>query len=257
MTKPRQVSGLTYIERARGRYYNGLQSLLPLGDDLYEWWTADRFDLLTLSANNVSAWKGTKLNWSLSQPTIGYRPSYDPIGFNGAPAIVPDGTDDYLELANPALPGGADPVEIWAVAGQGSLVADTADKTLASYRGNSGLTQRTLQRVVSGGANRAKGAVSDGAAIFSPTNGADFSNRHVLRFQIGATQSILSVDGAPGTPVSVVPATSLARLRVFALGAASPSLFYLGPLRDLAFTTPLNSVAAAAVTKFLMSRRML
>lgn len=238
-------------------YGGGLASMLQLGSQLIESWTADDASRITVATGGVSSWVGQKSGWNLAQATSGYRPQYSATGFNGAPAIVPDGNDDYLELANPALPGNADPVEIWAVAGQGSLVADTADKTLASYRGNSGLTQRTLQRVVSGGANRAQGAVGNGASTLPVTNAADFSSRHVLRLQVGATQSILSVDGVAGTPVSVVPATSLSRLRVFALGGSSPSNFYLGPLRDLAFTLPLNDSAAASVTKFLMPRRML
>lgn len=222
--------------------------LSVLGSSLIAWWDAsygvgasdwvDRKAGLVLTASGAPAWSATS--------------------FNGFPGIAFDGVDDYYTLASVPFPTGANPSEIWIVCSQDALPADTTSRRLFGYGGNINPTARIFQRVVTGGVNRIRANVGDGAvgqAIDNTT--VDFSSRHLLRLSVGATASSLYVDGGSAINLSVVPATGTTRTRAGASLADVAAAFWSGKVRDIVVTGPLITAESVELSRFLMSRRAL
>ncbi len=222
---------------------------LQLGADLLAWWSADRNDsILRTGGTPIVSWVDVKNGYVATQGTSGSRPAYSPTGFGGSPCIVFDGTDDELTVASCPLPTGATPAEVWAVANQSALVADTGTRQLLSYGGTSNATRRALIRRVVSATNRASLDVGDNSVAQAVNDTAvDFSGRHFARGVFGAAASTIQVDGnATITSTSVVPVTGSTRVRIGASSANTAANFWSGSVRDIVVTNPL-SVAQAAL----------
>lgn len=222
---------------------------LQLGADLLAWWSADRNDsIIRTGGTPIVSWVDVKNGYVATQGVSGSRPAYSPTGFGGFPCIVFDGTDDELTVASCPLPTGATPAEVWAVANQSALVADTGTRQLLSYGGTSNATRRALLRRVVSAANRASLDVGDNSVAQAVNDTAvDFSGRHFARGVFGATASTLQVDGnATITSTSVVPVTGSTRVRIGASSANTAANFWNGSVRDIVVTNAL-SVAQAAL----------
>lgn len=221
---------------------------LDLGADLLAWWSADRNDsILRTGGTPIVSWTDVRNGYVLTQGVAGSRPAYSPTGFGGFPCIVFDGTDDELTLASCPLPTGATPAEVWAVANQSALVADSGTRQLFSYGGTSNATRRALLRRVVSAANRASLDVGDNS-VAQPVNdtAVDFSGRHFVRGVFGATASTVQVDGnATITSTSVVPVTGTTRVRVGASSANTAANFWNGSVRDIVVTNALTAAQAA------------
>lgn len=231
---------------------------LSLGPNLLAWWTADNATSLTLVGSQASAWRDVKNGFEVAQTTSSARPTFASDGFGGAPALVFDGTDDCLQ-ANSTFnfPVGAAPGEIWTVVSQDALVSDTGAKAIVSY-GSVATSRRALRRDVLGGTNRARlsvGSTSGEVVVSETTN--DFLGRHVLRGVVGATASSISIDGNPPMSDSVIPNTSIDRIRIGAFTASNPMNFWHGAIRDLIVTSPLDAEQSEQLRTFLLARRMI
>lgn len=228
-----------------------------LGSDLIEMWDAARADSLTVTDPNlVSAWLGLVLGSNLAQTTTNLKPVYQPEGFNGAPCLSFDGTQQYLTCTDAplmaALPDGAETGELWVVVDQAALPADTGERYAAGWCGSSVVTGRAISRIVTTGVNRTRGRTGIGA---SSTNAdgttVDFSGRHVVRHIVGATQSSLSVDGGANVTVSAVPSTTNTRFRAGSIPAAGPGNYWNGKIAAIVATKTLDTDKATALHNYL------
>lgn len=226
-----------------------------LGASLYDAWDAERADLISLSGSAVTAWASTKNAYSAAQAVGAARPVYSATSFNGRPGITFDGSDDELTYAGVGLfPIGANACEMWVLASQDSLPADTTNRRAFAY-GDTTSTARSVMRGVDTGVNRALGVIGNGAGDSRPSNASvDLSGRHVIRLIIGATSSQVDVDGAAGAPQAVVPATATGRVRLGALSATVASSFWQGALSFAAVTTSLSADQAAQMLAYLKAR---
>jgi hypothetical protein len=219
-----------------------------LESSLLAWWDAGH-------GVSASTWVDRKAGLVL---TASGAPAWSATSFNGFPGITFDGVDDYYTLASVPFPTGANPCEIWIVCSQDALPADTTSRRLFGYGGTANPAARLFQRIVTGGVNRIRANVGDGAvgqAIDNTT--VDFSSRHLLRLSVGATASSLYVDGGSAIDLSVVPATGTTRVRIGASQADTAASFWSGKVRDIVVTGPLSSDDAASLQSYLLDRRAL
>lgn len=242
-----------YFARKRRRW--AADTPLLLGSSLLAWWDASHG--VTLNGSTVSAWADRKNGHTVEQATAAARPAFSASGFNGAPGLTFDGSDDELTLASQPFPSGANPVELWAVVQQDALVADTSNRNVIAYGGLVNTDLRTLRRRVDGGANQLAGGIGNGATIvIAPETTVDFSGRHVVRVSVGAAASQASIDGIAGAETAVVPATGTTRVRIGANTADTAAGFWHGKMRDVIVTAPLTDKQAALLLAFLMDRSL-
>lgn len=240
---------------------SGASPVTILGASLLAWWTADRSDLITLSGSAVTSWKDVVAGYDAVQGVGASRPVYSATSFNGAPSLTSDGVDDELTCTDAALlaalPAAALPSEIWAIADQSALVADTPARNIAAY-GNGVNVGRRLQRDVAGGNQRGQARAGTGASSTVKRDAlVDLSSRHVMRAIFTATAVNVSVDGSVNVQTAAVPATTNSRVRLFASDTAVASQFWFGGGRDILFTTPLSADQATALLAWALPRRML
>lgn len=230
---------------------------LLLGSKLVNWWDASTG--VTLSTNKVTAWADRKAGLSAAQGTDAARPIYSATGFNDKPGITFDGTDDFLRAAAHAMPTGAGVSELWALVEQSSLVADTAVKTVVALGAASGFdAQVRVGRTGAGNLNRGVSNVGTGggAAIFPGQTTTDLSLRHVLRLQVGATSSVMSVDGLAGTVANGIPAIGAGNFSIGASGNTAPGGFWNGKVRDIiSIAGALTTTEAASLLAYLNARK--
>jgi hypothetical protein len=232
--------------------------IAALGASLLAWWSADRSDLITVSGAKVTSWKDVKNAYDAVQAVDASRPTYSATGFNGAPGVTFDGTDDELTLASQPFPSAANPSEIWVVLQQDALGADATSRAAFTY-GAAAANQRMVGRAQGAGSiNRGRASTGDGATSQNLTaTSPDLSSRHLLRAIIGATETNLEIDGVLGTPISVVPSTGTTRARIGSFAATSASGFWNGKIRDILVTGPLTPTQADGLRSFLLPRRSL
>lgn len=227
-----------------------------LGTSLLGWWDAERADKLTLNASSVTTWTDIVGNYAATQAVAGAKPTYSATSFNGRPGVTFDGTDDELTVASQPFPSGATASEIWALASQDALVANTTGRRVFSYGGGGINDARELLRVVAVGVNRGEGLVGDGITRGSSDEATiDLSGRHVMRLQIGATTSTVSIDGTAAVAAASVPATGTARVRIGAGQAAAAAGFWQGAISAVLVTRALTTPQAASLLAYLNSRR--
>lgn len=227
---------------------------MDLGDDLFDAWDAEDASSFTLVGSAVSAWRSRLHGYSTAQAVAAARPLYSTTAINARPGVILDGADDELTYAGVGvLPVGSDPCEIWALVDQAALVADTTFRVLCAYGGTASATRRTLQRATSPGNNDALITVGDGATpVTSLASG--FGGRCVVRAVVSSATARIDLNGAPGTPANVVPATSNTRLRLGANNGNTAANFFQGALSLLAVTKPLSSDQATKMLIYLKTR---
>jgi hypothetical protein len=234
---------------------SGYDPIDDLGSSLLAWWDATRG--ISLSGSSVAAWTDKARGLVASQSTSAARPTFDPAGFNGFPCLTFDGTDDRLMGETMPFPTGANPVEIWMVLSQDAATDNDIERRAFAY-GDTAATSRLIQRpapsVVST-TNRARLNVGNGTTTTAITPAADFGSRHLLRAEIGATTSRLTMDGSATSSASVTPSTASARYRIGASSASAATSFWLGKIRHVIVTLPLSSGPAARLQTFLLAQR--
>ncbi len=240
----------------------GVSPVTILGSSLLAWWTADRADLITLSGAQVTSWKDVTHSYDAVQAVSGARPLYSATSFNGAPGLTYDGTDDELTCTNAALlaalPDGAEPSEMWGIAQQNALVADTGVRILISAGAATSTTRRGLERAVNTGINRLRLLTGTGGSSTTLIGTvSELGSRHVMRGRWSSTDHGVSVDDAAETAGAVVPATTLSRVRIGSVSNTTPANFWSGPVRDVLATGPLSAAQIAALNAWALPRRML
>lgn len=240
----------------------GYNPVAALGTDLIAYWDARRSDLITI-ATGVSSWKDIVAGYDATQATGANQPTYSATSFNGDAALSFDGVNHSLTSTTPALlsalPTGSTPCELWALFSQEALVGDATGRDIVSY-GSSGsfLDCRMIGRVVTGGANRARGYTGDGAAVQARTGtNVDLSSRHVMRWVVGSTSSTLTIDGISEGTLSVIPSTVAARFRIGAAPGSSSISLHQGKIAVIMVTKALSTGEAAALQNYLLQRRLL
>jgi len=215
-----------------------------LGGSLLAWWDADRVDLITQSGELISSWKDSVGGYDAIQASAGAKPAFLTAGFKGRPGAVFDGVDDELMVAS--IPGSFPlndaPGEIWLLADQTALPADTGQRVGFSYGGTNGATSRRAFRSVISGANRASGTATSPGVSHSPV---DLSGRHVMRFCVSDTDCRMDVDGVTGPAAAGVATGAVAaRARLGASNGTSASLFWQGMIAAALVTAPLSAAQA-------------
>jgi len=234
---------------------------LDLGASLLAWWTADRTDLISLSGSQVTAWADVKMGHTVTQAVSASRPMFSSSVFGGSPGVDFDGVDDALVMASHPFPLGASPCEIWAVAEQADSVVPGGGvnvvRKLLDY-GPSGVYQnsRGIIRGTSQNFSRAEVWVgTSGSATFASLPAPSFFGRQMLRAEIGATSTRLTLDGVVGSDFAGVPATLGGPLVIG--GRTNMGNHWKGPQRDVLITGPLGAEDAARLTTFAAARRNL
>lgn len=229
-----------------------------LGSDLVEAWDASRSAMTDDGAGLISALVGLKSGYILSAATTA-RPTYSATSFNGAPGLTFNGTANAMTCTTAgllaALPAAAGACELWALVSQAALVADTGARYAMGY-GAAVNTGRVIGRGVATGVNRGRVGTGDGSALQLRNEGTiDLSTRHVIRATIGATESVVYIDGVASTALSVVPSTTASRVVLGANPAVSPGNFWEGVIAFAAITLPLSVARAADLHAHLMGRK--
>lgn len=226
-----------------------------LGASLLGFWDAERDDLITQSGGTVSSWRDAVAGYDAVQATGSLKPVYSATSFNNRPGLTFDGVDDYLELGSQPFPSGASPSEIWVLANQTALVADTTGRRAFSY-GSGANDRRDLMRSVVATANRVAVAVGDGLTTnFTASPAVDLSGLHVMRAVISATASNAEADGTAGSALAVVPATAATRVRIGASASgASGASVWQGVQSVALVTAPLTTAQAAQLLTYLKAR---
>lgn len=232
--------------------------VIALGSDLIAYWDANRANLITQSGGPVSSWADIVAGYPAIQGTGSSRPIYSVTGFNGAPGVSFDGIDDTLISTAAGLlaawPTGAS--ELWALAGNTALPADTSVRTAAAFGGATSSSQVAVRRAVLSGSNRGQGSAGNGAASVASTEATiDLSTRHVLR-TVGTSSNVaIEVDGVMSVPAAVTPATGAVRVLMGALSGGAN--FWQGPIAAVLITKPLSTTEANGLRSYLLSRRQL
>lgn len=233
---------------------------LALLSDLLAWW--DSNSGISLSGSAVTAWADRKAGYLAEQALSGSRPLWSATSFNGAPGLAYDGNDDELTCVDAALlaalPIAAAPGELWLVGQQDeTAVSGSATRLAMAYGGVDGFSRRAIGRTRPASDNRAQISLGTGTIVVVNDTVVDFSSRHLVRAQIGATQSTINVDAQAGTSAAGIPATLASRVRLGASASTTASAFWRGQIRDAVFTLPLSPDKAALMQAWGLSRRML
>lgn len=238
-------------QRRRAEY----DPVAQLGTDLLGYWDAKRQDLMTIGAGNaVSSNRDIKAAIDLVQGTGSAQPVYSATGLHSSQAVVYDGSDDFLAIASVAFPQGATGCEIWTLASQDALPANTTVRSAFSYGGNAGLA-RTVSRAVVTGVNRARLTTGDGTTgqTLTGTN-VNLSGVCVIRAVFSPTTTSLFVNGIAEGTLSVIPNTSNSRTRMGANSNTTAAGFWLGPIGAVLVTNLLSAGKASPLQAWLMSR---
>jgi hypothetical protein len=227
-----------------------------LGGTLLELWDAERTDLITI-ATGVSAWTGSKAGLQVTQGTGAAQPVWSATSFGGRPGITFDGMDDTLTLILAAqFPAAGDASEIWVVLSNTADSSDATARHAVTYGVNSGANNRTISRAVVSSVVRHRATVGDGTTVAMTGNTEFLNSRHVVRLEVGATHSVMTVDGVRGPVTAVVPATTATRFRIGSSPVGTPTLFWQGQVAFAAVTLPMPYPGLAkAFENYLLRRR--
>lgn len=238
--------------RMAARVRAGPQAIL--GPSLLGHWDAERLDRMVLDGSAVASWTDLAGGHVLTQAVASARPLWSASGAAGRPAVVFDGTDDFLRMEAQPFPAGAAPSELWMLGTQGAAPTETGTRYAISYGGNSsGPLLRAVQRAVVSGANRARLVVGDGTGNLTVTQASgDFTGVHLVRATVGTGGLSVQVDGGAVMTASGVPGTGAARTT---LGASNLGTgFWLGAIQVALVTAPLSDVQAAMLGQWLKDR---
>jgi hypothetical protein len=221
----------------------------------------------TLDENGaVTNWRGVKDLVNLvpigAQNT---RPGFTADEFNGFPAVIFDGVATALKQAPAPFLTGAAEGEMWLVCTQeaqpynsDSLEGDNYSRQAVAIGNTTDNNARQISRQVPNSINAAYGrtGLGSGSVSASPGGAVDFSFRHVIRYQVKATQAMVSVDGGPKflSSVYAAPGTSGARLRVGCTSRDDPGDYWLGMIPDVLFSQLLDDTMAAQLMAHFMQK---
>jgi hypothetical protein len=221
------------------------------------YWDAEYTAGLTLSGSQISAWENTITGEPLSQAVGGSRPILNATAFNGRPAAVFDGIDDFLGLEQVELPIGAEGCEMFGAGTCPSGAVDTALRMLIAYGGTGATNTRRLYRLASTGNSRATLSVGTGGAtttlsITSP----EFVGPGYLRGEATPTQATLQIvpDGTSLGPSAAVPATATTRTRMGSNTTNGAGNYWSGTINCVIVTDPLTVGQRATIEAFLAGR---
>lgn len=219
-------------------------------------WDAEDTGKITQSGGIVSTWtSSTPDAIALTQGTAGFRPTYNATGFNGRPAVIADGVDDFLRTSGVFTPVGATPEEFWYVGSQ-DRPTSTAGVNFVFGQGNAngtGNTARQFGRIVASSSNRATAQINSVGSINGPSTNL-FLGPSVTRTIVGATQTEVDLNNVLGTPVAVVPATTGTSISMFSSQNATPGAFYLGSVSAIMRFSSLTSNEIISVYRWSGAR---
>ena len=229
-----------------------------LEGDVYAWWDASQTSSIEMSAGLVSGWTDRIAGVTVGQSTTGYKPTYDPAGIDGRPAILFDGIDDYLSAASAPFPGGTTPCEIWALADQQTSDADTVSRRIGGYGDTATFNSNGRQLIKGrvGATNTAGIIVGTGASSINARTDSVatlFNGVHVVRGIVGADSAQSEIDGLAGSIAASVPATT-SSATVIGVGLDLLTGPWKGYINSFLITKPLSAEKAAALYGFLLGR---
>lgn len=227
---------------------------LDLGTKLYAWWDAEDAATLDLAGANVNAWADKKNGLVVSQTTSGSKPVLNPTAMNGRPAVVFDGTDDFLEnVGNGVLPTGTASREMWGLFDLTNLGSDAGSRYFFGYGGSAANIFTGLRRTATGGINRASFWVGTGSSSLVPLIGdRDASGIHIWRGRTEPTVSEVNLDNATNS-IAGSPNISTGRVRVGCVVDAF-SGYVKGSTNSIIVTDLLSAQETESLRVFLNSR---
>lgn len=233
----------------------GAWSPLNLGSKLRYWLDAEATNTVTTSGSLVTSWIDRKGGvFAATQGTSGFRPTYSPTGLNGRPAIVFDGTDDYLQSSSipSAIPSGTDTVEAWLLASDTGLAVNTLKKAFALSSATS--SRRSIARRNTAphyvGMQIGTGASAD--LVYSTTAVSD--GIHLYRAVFENNNQRLYQDDMATPVVSRSVTMNVSSNRLVVGAEASTAGFWQGPINTLLFTTPLTNDEVTKMAEYLKAR---
>jgi len=223
-----------------------------LGDALLAYWDAEASSSLTLAGSNVTTWTDCKNGHAPTQAISGSKPLWSATGFNGRPAVIFDGVDDYLSiLGTIPFPQGTDPCELWAITDFAAGNAVTSS-IIGWGDGVNAVTNRALRRLGTGYANALFGNGTTNSVVTNAT--IVLTGKRILRARFEQAQGTVYVDG--GNPATTIATLNSNTANNFALGQGilGANNYMKGAISAILVTTLLSTDQATQLTTFLKLR---
>lgn len=239
------------LGRARAGWEPG-----DLGSKLIFWFDAERTESLTLSGALVERWRDRKQGFVLEQVSTGFKPVFGLSSLNSRPAVVFDGTDDYMQAVpgttlSSSIPQGAAGSEIWSLAAD-TAVGVTGIRMLTST-GTSAAGRRATGRA-SAVPNVSNMRIPTGSTSTSVNGSTSLNGIHATRavFANGASQMFVDQLTTPDiTSASALNSTDNSLI----IGALTVTTsFWQGPVNTVVVTQPLSLEEAAQMMTYLKHR---
>lgn len=225
---------------------------LNLGNKLFAWWNADVLSSLTLSGNQVSAWRDLAFGTEVAQSTASSRPIWSATSFNGSPGVTFDGTDDRMSnLTQQARIPDTGGYYLMATVDQTALVADTTVRAIITLS-SSNASQTSLRRAVASGQNRV--AINIGGSAINASSG-DFSGRTTPAMRTISSGATIYLNGASVGTSATAPVTSTIRTYIGCNHLANDN-FWRGVVRDvISVSETLTTDEMSLLNAYLAQRR--
>jgi hypothetical protein len=207
----------------------------PLGPvSTLAWWRADDPDMMTLSGGKVTQWFDQINGYAMVQGTDARRPVFSATSFNGSPGITfSSSAQTWLEMASSPWPVNDAQSMVFVVCDQLTPASTATVKTIFAY-GNTAFTQRKVQRLVRGGANRAAADVGNTFSTYPIYEGTqNFSGRQAVTAFFGDANSTVALGKEFAGVNSLAMRTSAGRTRIGADALAVPTEFCDCIIRDV------------------------
>ena len=226
-----------------------------LGAKVWLWYDAEDAATLTLSGSLVDSWADKRGTGVVpAQTTSGFKPTLNPTGLNNRPAVVFDGSDDYLSVIGvnalvPALDGSAS-YEIWGLTNDLDTVSSTL-RFLLCFGSTNALSRGLLR----GNSTPGFGGIvlGDGATATIEYSTTPAQGIHAWRLAMSSGNSNLYRDSNVSILNSTRGLSTTANRLV--LGSRTPTAsFWQGPLNSVLVTAPLTAGEATQMMNFLKTR---
>jgi len=229
---------------------------LSLGAKLVFWFDAETTSSMTLTGSLVDQWRDRKSDFPVAQATSGFKPVLNPTGINGRPAVVFDGSDDYLQAiagstSASAIPQGANTSEVWQLAND-TAVGSAVLRMMLSTGSTS--SQRRATGRNSALPNPVSLRVPQGAGT-TPVNGTTSLNGvHAVRTIFASAGSRVFVDQLTTAEATTAVALNSTDTLLTVGSLTSSSSFWQGPVNSVIVTTSLTADEADEMMNFLKTR---
>lgn len=224
-----------------------------LGTKLLAWWDVEEASTLTLSGNQITEWRDKVTGTGLVQGVGGSRPVYNATAFNGRPAAVFDGIDDYLSIASVFLPTGTDDCEIRQLTDPPTGAADTVTRISFSYGdGSAASGDRRMRRQVVSGVSR-HSPVFGLSLTATDTEYAGPCMTYMGCFD-GTLQEVKLGQGGQLFTQAVTASTMTARTIIGSRSNVTPGNYWLGPLNSIIVTSELTAGERTQLETYLAGR---